>query len=288
MIQEGLGPPWPEPIREALEPFRQGHLIERPPLFWAADLCYSIYKTTAAVADTVPEQERGEDFVEVAEDDRPPYGIITSQSCDLAEERSDPQKPWISVAPVYALAAEDPLLGRDFIFALDLSAPGDQVWVADLRIEVPLEKSLLVGREPIEAFAAEPRAVAFGRWLAMRRGRPALASVVHEIIGATIDEIRRESNSQRKIARRARPNVYRLMLAIEEGERMDPHAIKLYIVTDGQASEDARSLFDELWWSRARLVAAQKGLQLHPNGWLNAREADLTLLDDLIELRTPF
>lgn len=287
MIQEGLVSPWPAAVREALEPFRQGHLIEKPPLFWAADLRYPLFKTTAEVAESVEEGKRGEDFVEVNPDDRPAYGIITTQSCDLAEERSDPQKPWLSVAPVYLIASDDPMAGRDFIFVLDLAAPEGKVWVADARIEVALEKSLLAGRQPVEAFSGEPRAVEFGRWLAFRRGRPALASVVHKIIGVTVEEIRQEKKSQRKLASRARDNIFRFMLAIQEGERMDPHAIKLYILTDGPPSEDAKRFFDELWWSRARLVAEEHGLTLHPNGWIDAHKADLALIDGLIELRSP-
>lgn len=287
MIEEGLGQPWPESVRTAMEPFRQGHMIELPPVFYAADFRYPLFGTTASLAETVPEEERGEDFVDFAEEDRPPFGIITTQSCDLAEERAVPQQPWLAVAPVYEVAADSGILGRDFICTLDHPASERNVLVADVRIEMPLEKGLLVGRSPIESFESEKGYVDFANWLARRRGRPALASVVHTVVSATTKTIRDESGANRSLARRARPNVYKLMMAIEEGNRMAPTAIKIYVITRGEPSKDCNAWFD-LWWGRARLVAEEHGLQLLPTGWIDGRAADLELVDDLIHLRLPF
>jgi hypothetical protein len=286
VIDEGLEQPWPEPVRAALEPFLQGHLIEQPPLFYAADLRHPIWRTTRLVAEETIEADRGEDFVDLAPDDRPPYGIITTQSCDLGEERPDPRQPWLAVAPVYTVLPDSLLRDREYVFELAPPALDGEIWVADLRIEMPLEKSLLVGRAPIEAFPREDGYVAFANFLARRRGRPALASVFHEILSATTRRLKSESNAQRNLARRARPSVYKLMLAIEDGTRLEPVAAKLYVITDGAATQDARAWFD-LWWNAARLVAEHHGLQLLPTGWLDATAVDLRLLDDLVEMRSP-
>lgn len=286
MIEEGLDQPWPEEVRAAVEPFLQGHLIERPPLFYAADLRHPVWQTTRLVADDVPEGERGEDFVDVAVGQRPLYGIITTQSCDLAEERPKPRQPWLTVAPVFRIDPGSPLRDRDYVFALAPPAIDGEGWVADLRIEMPLEKSLLVGREPIEAFPDEEGCIDFGRFLARRRGRPALASVVHEVLSGTTRQLKNENNAQRRLARSARTNVYKLKLAIEDGTFLDPVAAKLYVVTDGLPTDDARAWFD-LWWNAARLVAEEHGLQLLPTGWLNADNVDARLYDDLIDMRSP-
>ena len=151
---------------------------------------------------------------------------------------------------------------------------------------MPLEKGLLVGRRPIESFPDETGYIAFANFLARRRGRPALASVFHEVLSATTRRIKGERNAQRTLARRARQNVYKLMLAIEEGTRLEPVAAKLYVVTDGAPTDDARAWFD-LWWNAARTVAERHGLQLLPTGWLDATAVDLRLLDDLVEMRSP-
>lgn len=286
MIDEGLEQPWPEPVRAALEAFLQGHLIEQPPLFYAADLRHPIWRTTRHVAEETLEADRGEDFVDLAPDDRPPYGIITTQSCDLGEERPDPRQPWLAVAPVYTVLPDSLLRDREYVFELAPPALDGGIWVADLRIEMPLEKGLLVGRAPIEAFPDEDSYIAFANFLARRRGRPALASVFHEVLSVTTKRLKSESNAQRNLARRARPTVYKLMLAIEDGTRLEPVAAKLYVITDGAAMQDARAWFD-LWWNAARLVAENHGLQLLPTGWLDATAVDLRLLDDLVEMRSP-
>lgn len=287
MIDDGLEHPWLQPVLAAVGPFLQGHLITRPPLFYAADLRHPVWRTTRLVADEVAPADRGEDFVDLAAEDCPPYGIITTQSCDLAEERPEPQQPWLAVAPVYPLAPDSRLRDREYIF--ELAPPeieGGDILVADVRIEMPLEKSLLVGRTPIEAFATEAGYVAFANFLARRRGRPALASVFHEVLSTTTRRLKDDGNANRTLARRARQTVYKLMLAIEDGTRLTPVAAKLYVVTDGPRTEDARAWFD-LWWNEARIVAEGHGLQLHPTGWLNAESADLHLIDDLIEMRSP-
>lgn len=286
MIDEGLEQPWSESVAPALESFLQGHLVVSPPLFYAADLRHPIWRVTRTVADETVETERGEDFVDLAAEDRPPYGILTTQSCDLSEERPDPRQPWVAVAPVYLVAADSGLRDRDYIYELSPPDLADGVWVADLRIELPLEKGLLVGRTPVEAFPDEDGYIGFANFLARRRGRPALASVFHEVLNATTTRLKRERGAQRTLARRARANVYKLMLGIEDGTRLQPAAAKLYVVTNGRRSDDVQRWFD-LWWNEARIVASEHGLQLLPTAWLDATAVDLRILDDLVEMRSP-
>jgi len=286
VIDEGLDQPWPARVPPAVESFLQGHLIVQPPLFYMADLRHPIWGPTRLIADDTHEADRGEDFVDLALQDRPPYGIITTQSCDLSEERPDPRQPWFAVAPVYQVPDESPLRDRDYVFELAPPELDGEVWIADLRVEMPLEKGLLVGRAPIEAFPDEDGYIAFGNFLARRRGRPALASVLHEVLSVTTRRLKGERNAHRTLARRARQNVYKLMLAIEDGTRLEPVAAKLYVVTDGTPTKDTRAWFD-LWWGPARIVAEQHGLQLLPTGWLDTAAVDLRLLDDLVEMRSP-
>lgn len=286
MIDEGLEHRWPEGVQSALGPFLQGHLIASPPLFYAADLRRPIWGTTRLVAADLPEENRGEDFVDVAYDERPPWGIITTQSCDLAAERDPPRHPWLSVAPVYRVPAESNTFQSDHIVRLSPPELEDEVWVADLRIEVPLEKGLLVGREPVEAFPNEEGYVQFANLLARRRGRPALASVFHEVLSSTTKRLKDSSGAHRRLARQARSNVYKLMLAISDGTRLEPVAARLFVLTEGPATEEAKNWFG-LWWDEARVVADGHGLLLLPVEWIDARQADLTRVDQLIEMRSP-
>jgi hypothetical protein len=287
VIDEAAGVPWPEEVRAAVGPFRQGHLIEAPPFFYAADLRAPVWGLTHAVSADTAEHERGEELLELAEEDRPPYGIITTQSCDLAEETDRPRKPWIGVAPVYSVPGDSRIPLRDEIYRLNPPAlPGGGVWVADLRIEMPVEKSFLIEREPIDAFASEQEAVAFGNYLARRRGRPALASVFHDVITQAMQDLRNESGARKKQRRLVREQVYQVRLAIEDGTRLAPVAAKLWVVCRDEPSDETRDWFGA-WFDRARPIAEGAGMQLHPVGYLDARSVDVVLYDDLIEIANP-
>jgi len=280
MIDEDLEP-WSEDVRDAVSRFRQGHLVEEPPVFYAADLRHPVWGQTHAIAEDAGENsDAATSLIELEPDQAPPLGIVTTQDCDLDSE----VQPWFAVAPVYQ--TEDPrLLEREYVHRLN-PPDRDGDWLADLRIEMPVEKGALVGRKPIEAFPNEDGYLDFGRLLSRRRGRPALADVLHELVDRTMRAMRQESTALRNLCRRARTHVDRLMLAIPQGTRSQPEAVQLYVVTDGEADNDVREWFGE-WWDRARLVAEREGLQLLPVEWLDAHSCDLRLIDHLVEIRNP-
>jgi len=291
LIQEGLDEIWPEQVSKALDPFKQGHLIERPPIFYAGDLEHAVWSPSRALAAEAMDagETPGEAIVELEPDQGPPFGLITSQTCEIVEERPDPLQPWVQVAPVYCCDPELGLLDRDFVVRLNPpDLDGGEAWIADLRIEVPVEKGMFVGRDPIEAFPTEADYDELGDLLGQRRGRPALHGVFHDVLNVTMGNMKRESKTMRKKARRIREGIYKLKLAIEDGTRLEPIAAKLYVVTQGTPTEEAREWFDD-WWNRARETAATSRLELLPNGWLNARqlEVDLEYYESLIDVRNP-
>ena len=290
MIQEGLGEPWPDEVLQAVKSFRQGHLIRRPPLFYTSHLGYPIWALSRVIAaeNVVPsgEEPASDMLVELDPDQRPPFGILTSQDCDITEEDRDPTQPWVQVAPVYRCDEASRLLTRDFIVRLNPPTLDDEVWIADLRLEMSIEKGMLVAREPIESFPEEEDYYRLSDLLARRRGRPALASVFNDIINATAREVKQQSTAWRSKTRRVRETIYKLKLAIEEGTRLQPVACKLYVVARDRPTEEAQEWFGE-WWDRARTVAAEQGLELLPIGWMEMSQVDVELYDQLIELRNP-
>ena len=86
MIDEDLRQQWPERVPAAAARFLQGHLIERPPFFYSADLREPIWELTRTVSADTAEDERGVELLELEPDVGPSCGIITTQSCDVAEE----------------------------------------------------------------------------------------------------------------------------------------------------------------------------------------------------------
>ncbi len=286
MLDAGLPPAWPDAVPAATARFLQGHLIERPPLFYAANLDHPVWGLSTAAAPDMPDDERVDALVDLAADQRPPYGIITTQTCDLAEEGRQPRQPWLAVAPVFRFEESDPTLHRDYVAELDPPGLEGPVWAADLRIELPLEKSVLVGREPIDAFPDEQGYIEFAKVLARRRGRPALASIFHELLNVTTKQLKEEGGGRRGQAREVRREIYRLKLAIQDGTRLDPRAARLFVVLHSDTTPAVEDWFGE-WWDRARRVAENEGLQLLPVTYMDARHIDLALYDSLIDVRNP-
>jgi len=129
--------------------------------------------------------EGEEAVIEVDEEERPPFGIITSPGCDIDDVR---RKPWVQVSPVYdaneVYSSQLADVRRDAVPHLVLLEPPDLdgTWVADLRLELPVEKSWLAGRDPIPGFGSDERRRHFARRLAGRLERPALPSPVHDLV----------------------------------------------------------------------------------------------------------
>jgi hypothetical protein len=185
VIDANLVDIWDAEVIKATARFDQGDLVERPPFFYAGRPAYGVVQTTRALAADVEPDEAL--VIELDPLDGPPYGVLTSQGCDIADSA---RKPWVQVAPVYpfaGLADGDRRLAdirRDSVPHLVLLEPPslDGLWIADLRIEMPVEKSWLVAQEPIAAFTCEDDRRRFRRRLAGRLERPALPDVVHDLV----------------------------------------------------------------------------------------------------------
>jgi hypothetical protein len=202
VIDRHLERRWPPEVTQALDRFKQGDLIERPPFFFGAPPEPRIWDVGEVDDDPAGDASQ---INELHPDDGPPFGVITTQTCDLAEQ-GPPTQPWFQVSPVYALegdaASQAESLRKNYIIALTGSGLGAGTWVADLRIELPLEKTFLAGRIPICGFETEDEAEGFGRALGERRARAALANdLVESITGL----LRRRKANNKSARRRSGP-----------------------------------------------------------------------------------
>lgn len=185
MIDDRLPSPWPQTVLDAVRQFRQGYVVDRPPLFYFRRDEHPLLRVQLEPEEQAPE----ESLIDLEPSDRPPYGLITTQTCDLYEEGS-PRQPWFAVAPVYDYTPNlksgqlEQIRRGEFGYLVLLTAEwfGPGVWVGDLRIEVPLEKGWLVGREPRPGFASLAEYKTLAARLATRRGRPALSAPLTEAI----------------------------------------------------------------------------------------------------------
>jgi hypothetical protein len=282
VISGNIRRPWPDEVKEALEKFRLGDLIREPPFFYGHGGAIRLWNAGDDDSD-----EEAVALVSAVEelhpDDGPPFGIITTQTCDL-DEQGAPMQPWFQVSPVYQLTGrqEDQaqLAAKQFTYELNGPQLPEGRWIADLRIELPLEKSLLAGREPIRAFASESDADAFARQLGRRRARAALAN---ELVDAVIALLRARRSKRKGMWKN---DVYRLMLEIEGGTRLAPAAVRLHVITHAEPTDEVRKFLDD-WEDEAREPGAKVGIELWPTDYHDARSIALPEYDRWIELNLP-
>jgi hypothetical protein len=187
MIDRGVpnAEDWPEGVRDSLRSWEQGDLVATPPFFYFADPQHPVWEATRQYTATSSEPE----IVLPEESLCPPYAMVTTQTCDIAEEDSArPLRPWVQLAPVYEVTGwkRKKLEGgrgpRYWLLVPEL--PGENPHVADLRIEVPVEKGWLAQQQRVIGFADEAAKQAVGDRLRLLRGRYAFAREVNQLVSA--------------------------------------------------------------------------------------------------------
>lgn len=251
---------WPPGALDALRQFRQGDVIEAPPFFYFAD------PVTPAFAATSAADLDGPDVVIL--EDMCPYAVLTTQTCDIGEEDSPrPVRPFVHVAPVYdgaevfdgsvrSLLAK----GRGSMYLVQLPAFHGGFWVADLRLEVPVEKGWLARQQRKPGFLDEIGAEKFGQRLVRIRERPALGSrfveAVHRPLTEAIRELRRHDRDQWL---RLVGNVDQIRVAVDS--RLNPTVAQLLVLNDERVPGDLVEWFHQ-WWDEVNPGALAAGIQL--------------------------
>ena len=262
-ISRDISQPWPEEVLAAASTFRQGDIVARPPFFYAANSEYPVWGFTKETANAGDDRE----LLEFHEDDRPEFGIITTQSCDLTEEGvAKPKKPWFQVAPLVDARVLDKNVVRDVkkgnaIYLFLIPAPDvEGEWVADLRIEVPVEKSWLVGRTPMAGFSSLEEYEQFTRHLGRLRARAAIESgVCTNLVSDLRACLTVSANEDPGVL----DGVSRVMLRVI-GERANPSAVQLVVVPPAHLPDDAvKAIFDK-WCDGFGKSAFERGVALLP------------------------
>jgi hypothetical protein len=258
VIDDLLPDEWPADVLAALAIFRQGHLMESPPLFFAGVPRMGVTTLVTELGDP----ELDDEIYEL--EDRPTLGMITSETCDISEgESRTPKQPFVLVAPVYEITGrvgDDALKNIQanrvgYFRQLTSSELGDGIWVADLRIEVPLDKGFLANREPIPGFETEQEYLALADFLASRRDRPVLSNELHNALVKPLRRWIEGLGSERREA--LMDGVQEVRLAVAGG-RDDPDGASLILVADRDPlSDTVRDLWDSRWENlRGRMETA--------------------------------
>jgi len=225
MVDERLQP-WPPEVREAVARFRQGDVIRLPSIFYLACPRYPLW----ALSLPTPGEDTDPQVIE-SEWSSESLGLITSQTCDIAEdERPTPRKPWIQVSPVY----QRHITGTPPMHMVRLTGVGlTPDSYADLRIELPIEKGWLVDQTPVAGFADAEQFRMLALRLALQRRREAFPTWVVERICAPL----RDEAALRALG--LLDGVEEIRLAFEGDDLSSTRAAGLMILAVGEEAREA-------------------------------------------------
>ena len=283
MIDAGLpgsGAEWPHGVLEGLRRFAQGDLVALPPMAYLTDPGAPIWEESKRFAAEIsgsgapPEPE----VIRFPAGMTPPYGMITTQTCDLVEEEAEPPAwPWVQLVPVYDMdgalnSGEKRLLrqGRYRRSLLHIPALTPGFYVADFRLSFPVEKGWLVAQTRVDGFGTEELRQRVGDRLALLSGRPAFAgsfvSMIQNPLTAALRELKRTDREAFDRLDEVVPEVGVLL-----DSRLDPSDVQLVVISNATLDENQIEWWHN-WWDGCRASAAAVGITL--------QALDFKVLDD--------
>jgi hypothetical protein len=135
--------------------------------------------------------------------------------------------------------------------------PDQRVWVADLRIEVPVEKSWLAHQTRVQAFSNEEKKRKVGERLSWLRGRPAFSRALNAVHTSLYSILESENP----------PMDEQLIQHLEEvvvqvDSYLAPTSAQLIFLTSAPMPANCRDWLEQ-WWDGASRSAAASELTLH-------------------------
>ncbi len=208
--------------------------------------------------------------------------IITSQTCDVGGTPPGSLHSFVQMAPlvrgdqlskgVRNLAREGKLgylvaVSSPYPVPVTVNEDGsvrrpppEQEWFADLRLQFPMSKALLLEREPLEGFTDEDGYLRFAEVLSYKAWRPALHSALSEDLPALMEKFVKENNAKQQCF----VKVDEVRVLFLEGDRLRPKRAAFYVLTDGV---DLSAEEQEVWarfLSQASQLLKEHGITAGP------------------------
>lgn len=248
--------PWRHGTYESLDRWRQGHILDGVPLVALASARVSrLWAEGQGIAASVA-------GVPILTSDLPTThrAMVVSQGCELVKRTF----PFATLAPVYeasqilASSQQDSAragLTWHFVPLKPAWAVDGEFWVADLRLEIAVDKSILLESTPLEALPDEVSYAKLSERLAAIRSRPAVPQ-------PTLDHVIRPlcEHLAQRVSEGASPlRGVREVRALSD-HPINPSAVTLFVITEDNDEVDA----DE--WAQAQAAvhaaAAEAGITL--------------------------
>lgn len=246
---------WPEGAHATVDRWRQGHVLDGIPhvALGAASVApfWSGGRPTGHDVAGLP----------VLAADPPATGraLIVSQGCDLVKVTF----PFVTVVPVYEasviLNSEQQVNARAggtwHLVHLTSAWAADGLWVADLRLETAVDKSLLLAAEPEEAFADETGYARLAERLAAGRLRAAVPDPCRNHVIQPLKE-----HLAGRVADGAAPLAGVREVRVQYNHPTEPTSVTLFVVSEEGVQPDRQewhAAFDVV-----HEVAAKAGIAL--------------------------
>jgi hypothetical protein len=278
VIDRGNDRSWPDDIVNRLNEFRQGTLVAQPPFAYHASATNPIWIGSRLVtADDDPV------LIELDPADWPPYGVVTTQSCDVDEEGRS-RKPWVQIAPVYELPTGDGNLGniRNWrsMYLAPVTALGP-TWIADLRIEFPLEKSWLVLSNHRPGFRTPEEFDQFEKFCGNQRSRPALDTGIYDRVSKPLRTWLLDLSQHAPDDYRSFVQALQHLYLYVQGDRLGPQAVQVVFVGERKLSMAVVERLDA-WWESV-YSQGDPPFTLLPNRYLTFDEVRFVELRNWLE-----
>ncbi|MFC7259702.1 hypothetical protein [Streptomyces lutosisoli] len=258
----GSSLPWGDHYWDHFNRFRQGHLVTDIPVVFLGSTSTPLWAAeTESIRDSLTEA-----FYVALEKGSPlRYGMITTQGCDILR----PDMPWVGVVPVYNAALHFDrgklgLIGANrMTHILPIMPPwreADEKWVADLRLEVPVEKTTLLTCEPIEAYEAEEHYANVAERLGALRRRAAVPELcLKHVVQPLYDYVRAQDEG---VQGRMLASVHETR--IWQDQHDIPTRAQLFIILKDESVDDHdHDAWDEAF-NHVYVSAAEAGITLMP------------------------
>lgn len=252
------------PHVEQLARWRQGHQLVGIPVLWLAP---------PGIDPITGIEHPADDIAPVFDETRYPW-IITTQTCDLGGTPPGDRHPFIEVAPVIhassldknrvRLAREgkagDLIAVRSPFSGHEPADPEKPEWFADIRLEVPVSKTVLLDRDPIDGFPTDDDYIAFAEMLAYKKRRPALHEALAEDLPRLLDKFVADNGPRKQCFAK----VEQVRILVTDQQRLDPAAAALYILTNGVALTEEESEIWNRFQAQASTMLKRQGITLGP------------------------
>jgi len=231
---------WPPAVRTATANFRQGSLLK--------DIPFVIIGDSENATTHLTQKAPGSLVRSVRPRLRPPYAVITSQTCDV-DEAGEPGNPFVQCAPVVNRLellnpGDDKAIKNggwaDLVYLTKQPEP-DGFWVVDLRYISSIEKGLLVGQPARDGFTTESDRLVFADRLARRVGRAAFSGPVQECVVTSLNNwIAKNWGRHSQKGRATFTGVEELCLRVE-GDRLHPTSVQVVVFQETPLGGDEKA-----------------------------------------------